>query len=108
MKRENPCETFSFQLNLLLNVKDMQKYPFTKMVIDYNLTEKEYEETLELLDLLSCKYYEDVNDGLMDHSSLLIHYAGMLCFKMPVNESLKAMYEEGLYVDLVKILMKYI
>ncbi|QAS51701.1 DUF1878 family protein [Halobacillus litoralis] len=106
MKKENQCEQYSFQLKLLMNVEEMKKYPFTKMVIEKGMTEQEYNETLGLLELLDDTYKEELEYGLIDHSSLLLHYAGMLCSKLPVEGSLQALEGEGLYPELAKKLLQ--
>lgn len=105
MEKENRCRTFSFQLKLLLEVEEINKYPFKKLVIERELTEQEYNETLTLLQTLTDTYEKDAELGLIDHSALLIHYAGMLCYKLPVEETLYALDKEGLYPALTKKLI---
>lgn len=105
MEKENRCRTFSFQLKLLLEVEELQKYPFKKLVIEKELTEQEYKETLNLLQTLTHTYERDVESGLIDHSALLLHYAGMLCYKLPVEETLYALNKEGIYPALTQKLI---
>ncbi|WP_160917213.1 DUF1878 family protein [Halobacillus litoralis] len=100
MKKENQCETFAFHLNLLLEVEEMKKYPFTKLVIEKSLTKKEYKETLQLLEILHERYEEDIANGLINHSNLMIYFAGMLCYKLPIDEALEALNQQGLYPKL--------
>ncbi|CDQ21112.1 Protein of unknown function [Halobacillus karajensis] len=107
MEKENHCETFTFQLKLLLDVEEMKKYPFTKLIIEKNVTEKEYQHTLCLLKELNHRYEEDMESGLIDHSSLLLHFAGMLCYKLPINETLCALHQEGFYLELTEQLISY-
>ncbi|WLR47624.1 DUF1878 family protein [Halobacillus litoralis] len=105
MEKEIRCETFAFHLNLLLEVEEMKRYPFTKLVIEKTLTKKEYKETLQLLEILNERYEEDVANGLIDHSNLMLHFAGMLCYKLPIEEALKALNQQGLYPELVNQLI---
>jgi hypothetical protein len=105
LEKENRCCTFSFQLKLLLEVEEIKKYPFKKLVIEKELTEKEYKETLNLLETLTQTYERDTESGLIDHSALLLHYAGMLCHKLPIEETLYALEEEGLYPALTSKLI---
>ncbi|MYL51156.1 DUF1878 family protein [Halobacillus litoralis] len=100
LKKENQCETFAFHLNLLLEVEEMKKYPFTKLVIEKSLTKKEYKETLQLLEILHERYEEDIANGLINHSNLMIYFAGMLCYKLPIDEALEALNQQGLYPKL--------
>lgn len=106
LEKGNQCETFAFHLNLLLEVEEMKKYPFTKLVIEKSLTKKEYKETLQLLETLNERYEEDVANGLMNHSNLVIHFAGMLCYKLPIEEALQALDQQGLYPKLTNQLIR--
>lgn len=106
MERENRCETFAFHLNLLMEVEEMKKYPFTKLVIEKSLTKKEYKETLQLLEILNERYEEDVANGLIHHCGLLIHFAGMVCYKLPINEALEALDQQGIYPKLTEQLIR--
>ncbi|GEN52989.1 DUF1878 family protein [Halobacillus faecis] len=104
MEKGNRCETFAFHLNLLLEVEEMKKYPFTKLVIEKSLTRKEYMESLQLLEILNERYEEDVANGLINHADLMIHFAGMLCYKLPIEETLEALEQQGLYPELTSLL----
>lgn len=106
MEKENDCQTISFQLKLLLGMDEMRKYPFTRLVIEKNLTKEEYEETMILLQTLSEALQKDLSDGLVDHSGLLFHFAGMLCYKLPIEETINALQQEGLFTDLASKLKK--
>lgn len=106
MKKKTTCETFAFQLQLLLHINELGKYPFTKLVIDRGLSEEEYNRTLGLVEELNRTYIREQEEGLLHHDALLIHFAGMLCYKLPVQESLDALYQEGYYPDLMKKLIE--
>ncbi|UOQ92762.1 YhaI family protein [Halobacillus shinanisalinarum] len=106
MERADPDTRLHFHLQLLLQVKEMKQYPFTKMVIHYGLTEEEYRQTLRLFEELEDTYEQDLENGLIDHSLLLIHFAGMLSYKMPVERTIIAMYEENIYPLLTNKLLQ--
>lgn len=108
VKTEECCETFHFQMQLLLNIEELQRYPFTKMVIEKNLTQTEYEETMKLLKSLHETYIEEQEEGFLHHEPLLLHFAGMLCYKLSIEESIEAIYQEGMYPDLMRTLRKYV
>ncbi|MCA1022580.1 DUF1878 family protein [Halobacillus litoralis] len=107
MKNVNLCDTLSFQLKLLSSMKEIDRYPFTKLVIERNLTEREYDETMNLLQTLSDIYEAEREEGLLDYSSLLFHYAGMVCWKLPITQSLAALHSEGYYKELTELLLSY-
>ncbi|MEC3883767.1 DUF1878 family protein [Halobacillus sp. HZG1] len=109
MEKVNRCETFAFHLNLLLEVEEMKKYPFTKLVIEKSLTKIEYMETLQLLRTLEERYEEDIANGLIHHNDLMVHFAGMLCYKLPIEETLEALDQQGIHTELTKqlILLHY-
>ncbi|KHE67715.1 DUF1878 family protein [Halobacillus sp. BBL2006] len=106
MKKEDPCEMFRFQLQLLLKMEEMKKYPFAKMVIEKELTKSDYIETLELLEKLDAPYKDDCQSGFIHHQSFPLHYAGMLCHKLPIDESLEALECEDIYPDVEEKLME--
>ncbi|MBN9655855.1 DUF1878 family protein [Halobacillus sp. GSS1] len=106
MEKVYRCETFEFHLNLLLEVEEMKKYPFTKLVIDKCLTKIEYMETLQLLKTLQERYEEDVDNGLIHHNNLMVHFAGMLCYKLPIEQTLEALDQQGIYPELTKQLIR--
>ncbi|MFD2924343.1 DUF1878 family protein [Halobacillus naozhouensis] len=108
MVREDSNKDLHFQVQLLMNVKKMKHYPFTQMVIKYGLTEAEYLETIRLFEELEHTYEQDQENGLIDHSPLLIHFAGMLCYKLPVEGTIMAMYEEKIHPNLTDQLLKLI
>ncbi|WP_163529633.1 DUF1878 family protein [Halobacillus ihumii] len=108
MGREDSYKDLHFQVHLLLNVKEMKHYPFTQMVVNHGLTEAEYLETIRLFEELEHTYEQNQEDGLIDHSPLLIHFAGMLCYKMPVEATIMAMYEENIHPSLTDRLLKLI
>ncbi|WP_328515373.1 DUF1878 family protein [Halobacillus yeomjeoni] len=102
MKKENPCAAFIFQLQLLLNIEEMKKYPFKKLVIENGITEEEYHHTMQLLENLDSTYQKEIEDGLLHHETLLIHFAGMLPYKLPVQQTISALEREGYFPDLMK------
>ena len=84
-----------------MNMIDMNCYPFTKLVIEKNLTQKEYNELFDLLTNLNKTYQSQKEQGLLNFSSLLVHFAGMLNEKLSPTETMKALKEEGLFVELI-------
>ncbi|WP_431800268.1 DUF1878 family protein [Halobacillus andaensis] len=101
MSKDDVKNDLHFRLQLLLNLTLLDQYPFTKLVVEKCLTEKEYKETMELVEYLYNRYLEEIEEGFVHHEQLLIHFAGMLCLKLPVEETFLAMYQEGLYSELM-------
>lgn len=90
-----------FHLKLLLQIEEMSQYPFTKLVVEHGLSEKEYEQTIELVKGLYYTYLEELGEGYIHQEHLLFHFAGMLNYKLPVEKTFIAMYEEQIYPGLM-------
>lgn len=91
----------SFQIQLLSKVLDSKRYPFTKLLIEKNFSKKEYDELMQLLNVLNDRYKKQKEQGLIDFTSLLIHFAGMLNEKLRPNETIDALKKEGYYPSLM-------
>ncbi|EQB35119.1 hypothetical protein M948_18650 [Virgibacillus sp. CM-4] len=102
MKDYHEAETASFHLHLLSKIMDMDKYPFTKLIIERNLTKAEYIELMDRLFLLNQQFEVQTKEGLLDFSSLLLHFAGMLTEKLEPNQTIYALKEEGVYPSLME------
>ncbi|MFC2947948.1 DUF1878 family protein [Virgibacillus sediminis] len=94
-------ETTSFHLQLLSRVMDLDKYPMIRLVIENHLSRQEYEELFQLLEELDEKYASQKEEGLLDYSSLLIHFVGMLDEKLDPHETIRALKKEGYYPSLM-------
>jgi len=101
MKDNCNKDTFQFHIQLLTNIIDMDEYPFTKLIIENSLSKQEYDKVMSLLDDLNKLYVEQKEEGLLDFSSLLIKFAGMLNEKLDPNETIFALKKEGYYPSLI-------
>jgi len=90
-----------FHLQLLMNIIDMTHYPFTKLIIDREFTQTEYNELMSLLTELDHTYQSQKEQGLLNFSSLLVHFAGMLNEKLSPTETITSLKEEKLFVELM-------
>lgn len=101
----------AFHLQLIMELIDMKKFPFKKLLIEKNLSEQEYTDLLHLLEHLNHEYHEQKEEGLLDFTSLLIHFVGMLNEKFSPNETILALRQEGYYIELmdefISLLNKY-
>lgn len=95
-----------FHLQLLMNIIDMTHYPFTKLIIDREITQTEYNELMSLLTELDYTYHSQKEQGLLNFSSLLVHFAGMLNEKLSPTETIASLKEEKLFVDLMNEFQK--
>jgi Protein of unknown function (DUF1878) len=91
----------TFQLQLLSKIIDIKKYPFTKLVMVHKLTEDEYNELFTLLEGMDREYRQQKEEGLLDYSSHLVKFAGMLNEKLNPTETIFALHKEGYYPDLL-------
>lgn len=99
-------ERLPFYMHLLLKIKEIENYPFTKLVIENGLSEEEYQEIVHLLALLNEKYEIQKEEGFLDYTSLLIQFAGMLNYKLDPEETIIALKKEGCYPELMEELSK--
>lgn len=95
-------ETMNLYLQLLSKTIDINQYPFTKMVIENNMTKGEYDKLLRLLERLHQQYMTQKEEGFLDFSSLLIQFAGMLNEKLDPNRTVYALKKEGYYPSLME------
>lgn len=95
-------DAMSFHVQLLSRLIDVDQYPFIKLVIENNITKEEYTELFQLLQMLEDKYNLQKDEGLLDFSSLLIHFAGMLNEKLDPDDTIYALALEGYFPHLIK------
>ncbi|GAA0447898.1 MAG: DUF1878 family protein [Bacillota bacterium] len=104
----NEAETAAFHLQLLSKIIDMDEYPFTKLVIERNLTREEFAILMERLEKLNEQYEAQKEEGLIHFSSLLIHFAGMLTEKLEPDSTINALQREGFYPSLMNEFIRII
>ncbi|WP_337193901.1 DUF1878 family protein [Pontibacillus yanchengensis] len=95
-------EMIAFHVRLLSQMSKTDHYPFTKMILEKGLKEEEYQEVLSLLHTLQNMYEEQKEEGLLDYTSLLIHFAGMLNMKLHPDDTMDALHKEGKYEELME------
>ncbi|KGP72261.1 DUF1878 family protein [Pontibacillus yanchengensis] len=95
-------EMLAFHVRLLSQMSRADHYPFMKMILEKGLKEEEYQEVLFLLHTLHNKYEDQKEEGLLDYTSLLIHFAGMLNMKLHPDDTIEALRKEGMYVELME------
>ena len=91
----------SFQIQLLSRIIDMNEYPFIKLVIEHNISEEEYDELFSLLKLQQAVYEEQKEEGLLDFSSLLMEFAGLLNEKLDPTTTIHALRRERYFPELM-------
>ncbi|MEC5423698.1 DUF1878 family protein [Virgibacillus sp. C22-A2] len=87
----------SFHLKLLSGIMDMNEYPVIKLMIEKNITNEEYDELFNMLHVLNSDYEEQKEEGFLDFTSLLLHFAGMLNERLEPNETIYALKKEGYF-----------
>lgn len=102
MSKNDENDTMIFHVQLLSKLIDVDQYPFTKLVIGNNITKAEYIKLFQLLQMLEDEYERQKEEGFLDFTSLLIHFAGMLDEKLNPNETIHAMEREGYFPHLIK------
>lgn len=98
----------TFHLQLLTNTIDTKKFPFTKLILERNVSEEEYAELFRQLEQFDLEYKEQLEEGLLDYSSLLIKFATILTKKLPPKETVSALLQEGYFPELMEEFSKLI
>ncbi|MBY7143040.1 DUF1878 family protein [Virgibacillus sp. NKC19-3] len=97
----NNNDTTSFHLQLLSTIIDLNAYPFINLIIENNVTYKEFKELFHLLQTLEAQYNIQKEEGFLDFTSLLVQFAGMLTEKLDPNSTIYALKKEGYYPSLL-------
>lgn len=92
----------TFHLHLLTKIIDVQKFPFTKLVIENNMSEEEYQQIFSTLEDMDMEYKEQKEEGLLDYSSHLVRFVGLLNEKLDPTETIYALRKEGHYPNLLE------
>ncbi|MDL4842755.1 DUF1878 family protein [Aquibacillus rhizosphaerae] len=105
MGLDGEMEKLQFKVRLLLDICDMNKYPFTKIVIDSELTNDEYQGVIQLLEEINTYFINQKEEGFLNFESLLIHFVGLLNTKLNPEETMHALVKEGYYPSLMEVLI---
>ncbi len=108
LSTRNNDDTMSFHLQLISKLIDINQYPFVKLVIENNITRKEYDELFQLLHKLDVKYQVQKEEGFLDFTSLLVNFAGMLNEKLVPNTTIYALKKEGYFPSLMNAFIEMI
>ncbi len=92
---------------LLLSIAN-GAFPFYTLVVNYKLSRKEVEEILQLCEELNEEYKKQKEEGFITFLPLLTHFVGMLNYKLDPHKTIDALYEQGIYPELMSELLKTI
>lgn len=106
MKKNHDMETLSLYVHLLMEMDQVDKYPFIKMIIQKGVTEKEYQELMVLLSNIHEEYHSQKEMGMLDFTGLLIQYAGELNSKLHPDELMDALIQEKRYLEVMSELKR--
>jgi len=98
---EKKLEILEYHIQLLLEMSDQTKFPFYQLIIRSRLTKEEVQHIYKLCEKLTEEYKEQKAQGLLYYTDLLTLFAGQLSEKLDVNETIEAMYNQGLYKPLM-------
>lgn len=100
-------DKIEFHMRLLAKMKEEGEYPFYRMIIEQGLTEEELIEVYKLCAEVNKKMHEQVEEGLLNRSSLLTHFVGMLNIKLDPLSTIRALQaQEKIYQELMETLLK--
>ncbi len=89
-----------FYQELLLSVLH-NSYPFYALIVKHELTKKEVEEIYLLCTRLHNEYKRQKEEGFLTFLPLLTHFVGMLNYKLDPHKTIDALYEQGIYQELM-------
>ncbi|MGJ9459327.1 DUF1878 family protein [Oceanobacillus sp. CF4.6] len=92
-----PNDGTSFHIQLLSKIIDLNQYPLIKLIIENNISCEEYNVLMEMVQGLNETYESQKEEGFLDFTSLLIHFAGMLNQKLNPDETIIALKKEGCF-----------
>ena len=101
-------EISSFHIQLLSKIIDMDHYPVIKLIIENNISREEFSNLVNMLEMLNESFEQQKEEGFLNFSSLLIHFAGMLNEKLEPNELIFALKKEGYFPSLMDEFIKII
>ncbi|MBP1947331.1 DUF1878 family protein [Virgibacillus litoralis] len=108
MEHLDQNEATAFHLCLLAKVINIEQFPFIKLLIQKDISRMEFDETMELLKMLDSQFEEQKEEGFLNFTSLLVHFAGMLSEKLYPNETIYALKKEGYYPSLMNEFIRII
>lgn len=99
--KEDKENITSFQIQLLSKIIDIDRYPFIKLIMEHQISEEEYQRLFTLLERQQKVYLEQKEEGLLDFTSLLVEFAGLLTEKLDPTETILALRKENYFKDLM-------
>ncbi|AZB42237.1 DUF1878 family protein [Bacillus sp. FJAT-42376] len=99
---EERLNRLEFQMRLLLSMVRTEDHPFTYMVIQKQLPEKEYVEVLELCRRLEELHQKQKAQGFVHFEGLLTLFVQELNDKLEVKETAEALFREGMFPGLMR------
>ncbi|MFD2208423.1 DUF1878 family protein [Virgibacillus halophilus] len=94
--RASEDDQIAFHLQLLMNIIDFSRYPFTKMIIENRVGRQTYQDLMEKLYELEQQYQYQKEEGLLDYSSLLQEFTAHLPRQLTAEETLAALKAENI------------
>ncbi|MBU8905454.1 DUF1878 family protein [Desertibacillus haloalkaliphilus] len=86
---------------IFVEMVDKERFPFYYLMVENDLTEEEVEEVYALCEHLNQQLEEQRDSGLLNYTSLLIHFVGMLNVKLNPEVTIQALYKQGYYQPLM-------
>ncbi|MBS2771733.1 YhaI family protein [Anoxybacillus rupiensis] len=105
---EKRMAKLEYHRSLLLQMVDESKNPFYSLVITADLAKEEVEEVLSLCEELNKEYEKQKAEGLTIFTPLLLHFAGMLHPRLPLEKTIDALLKQRLFVPLMQEFKKLI
>ncbi|MCH4865511.1 YhaI family protein [Bacillus sp. 1006-3] len=100
---DHRIERLEYYIQLLVKTVDMDRYPFYGLLIDKGLSKEEGEAVMRICDELSEELATQKAQGFVTFDKLLALFAGQLNEKLDVHETIFALYEQGLYQEMMEV-----
>ncbi|WP_163971339.1 DUF1878 family protein [Oceanobacillus halotolerans] len=108
MEKTGNYDTLAFHIQLLLQLVDIDAFPFTRLLIRHNISKDEYDELMQLIQQINEEFEQQRKEGLLNFLPLLVHFAGMLNEKLNPDEVIYALKKEGYYPSLLNTFIEII
>ncbi len=99
-------ERLSFYQQLLVRTMDEKEYPWYRMIVEKDLSEREVEDVYRLFKELEHKKEDLREAGMIDQTPLLLHYVGMLNLTLDPFMTANALNRQGYFKTLTAKLIE--
>jgi hypothetical protein len=99
---EQRLERLEYYQSLILQFADNSMWPFYHIAMIHRLTEQEIENVFHVCESLHQQYKEQKAEGFINFSPLLIKFEQSIPKKLPLLQTIDALYQQKLFIPLME------